>query len=222
MTIRNTLVLLAVAAAPPGTPYVGQDWDSDYTIVEEEPIAFDCRYDQAPVGIAFDEDHATQTYRASSGFDVYGTYRRDNGVTAPGLHRIGSELAKLYDGFDEDFALWAQPREPVGFEGVAFDSDYTVGRHVANTYPPPISFDEDYVGVGIAFDEQYSSGVYLAITSSAIEGVYTRDTDPAWLTGTPLTVPSPFVREQMLPGTFADDRFGNFTLGYTVLGGPSV
>lgn len=211
---------LAIMAASPVPQFLPETWDSDFASSHVEEFSFDSDFSAQSTAVAFDSDFSTSTYQMNL-TDVAGTYRIDTGLSQPGIHQRGADLDVLWGGFDSDFSL-PPARDPIGYEGVAFDSNFQTGRHVAETYPSPVAFDSDFAANGIAFDSDMQAGTYAMVVTSSIDGVFTRDTSESFLTGRLLIVPTPFWREQIVLTRFKDDRLGKFILGRTVLGGAPI
>lgn len=222
MTIKNMLVALATSAAPSVATPDGTEYLSDFSVVADDPIAFESDFSGVPVGDAYRSDFAAETYQVSGSIEVYGRFRLTDGEGLFGAHQIGEDLIILRDGYGSDFALWADPEGPIGFDDVAVQSDFSIPRHVAETYPPPLAFASDFSDEGFSYASRMDTDTYIKDTGSTVSGRFRLNTDPFVLSGTPLKSPLPFYVEQMLPGTAADDRFGYLILGQTILGGDPV
>lgn len=222
MTIKNMLVALATPSVPSVATPDGTEYLSDFSIVADDPVAFESDFSGVPVGDAYLSDFAAGTYQVSGSIEVYGRFRLTDGEGLLGYHRSGEDLIVLRDGYGSDFALWADPQGPIGFDDVAIRSDFSIPRHVAETYPPPLAFSSDFADEGFSYASRMDTDTYIKDTGNTVSGRFRLNSDTFVLAGRPLKSPLPFYVEQLLPGTAADDRLGRFILGQTVLGGDPV
>jgi hypothetical protein len=245
VTIKNLLILLATPSAPPVATPDGAEYLSDFSASADDPVAFESDFSGAPVGDAYRSDFAVTglrvgagygslygsyygdtgtreeqgSYQVSGSIEVYGRFRLTDGGSPLGLHQMGEDLIVLRDGYGSDFALWADPQGPVGFDDVAYRSGFSIPRHVAETYPPPLAFSSDFSDEGFSYFSQMDADTHIMDTGNTVPGRFRLNSDTFVLSGVPLKSPLPFYVEQMLPGTPADDRLGHLILGQTVLGG---
>lgn len=219
MTIKNALAALAFEGQPSALPAEGRDFDMDFTVDVTPTYRFDAAFALAPTGTIFEADFSADAYTMAAGPHPYGRFRIDYAGPTYGRHQIGTTLAVLRGGFFADFALYADPQEPRGYEGVRLSADFSAGRYVAETYPPPVGVSLDFAGDGLRFNLAPAADVYQQDTGGTVTGRYSRNTTETVLSGRPLRAPLPFYYEQALPGTSADDRLGHFILGRSILGG---
>ena len=222
MSARSHLVFMAMGATNPAAPPRGRGFESDWTVPPEDEASFDADWTTLPSSLSFDADFTTDTYQMETAAFVYGRFQITDGVSQIGEHNIGTTQDILRSGFDSDFVLWGDPKEPVGFEDTSFFSDFTVGRHVAETYPSPISFDANFEEGGYSFDANFAGDAYKMATGTTTFGTFNNYPDRVFLTGRVVRPPAPFTIDQILPGSSLDDRMGYFILGTTTLGGNPI
>jgi hypothetical protein len=219
VSARSHLVFMSMGATNPAAPPRGRGFESNWTIAPTDEASFDADWTTLPNSLSFDADFTTDTYLMETAAFVYGLFQTTDGAEQIGEHNTGTTQDILRSGFDSDFCLWADPQEPIGFEGISFSSDFTVPRHVAETYPSPISFDANFEDGGYSFDANFAGDAYKMATAGTVFGTFNTNPDRVFLTGRLVRPPLPFTVNQILPGSSLDDRMGYFILGTTTLGG---
>ena len=222
MSARSHLVFMAMGATNPAAPPRGRGFESDWSVAPADEASFDADWTTLPTSFSFDADFTTDTYLIETAAFVYGLFQITDGAAQIAEHNIGTTQDIFRSGFDSDFVLWGDPQEPVGFEGISFSSDFTAPRHVAETYPSPISFDANFEEGGYSFDANFAGDAYKMATGTTTFGTFNNYPDRVFLTGRVVRPPAPFTLGQILPGSSLDDRMGYFILGTTTLGGNPI
>lgn len=221
MTIKNIIAILALSAASPIAPSTGQDVISDFGNVTTEPLAFSSDFAAAPTGTAFLSDFAADTFSRADNVETYGRYKIRLDSSA-GTHSRGTMIVVMRDGFESDFVQMTDPQMPAEYLNVVVSSNFAEDRHAAETYPPPAALDCDFSSAGLSFSSRFFDGTHRKATGDTTYGRYQLSDGDVILSGRPIQGSRPFVVEQMLPGSAADDRLGYFRLGETTLGGAAV